>query len=318
MTLKSFPLFLLILCGTIVLSSCGGASPYLTSIQVNPATATVTQGNTAQFTALGTYQPHKNSPYTQDITNTVTWSSSVATVATVNSSGVATGVSAGTTTITAAIGGILGTSDLTVTAGSGSGGGGGNVNDLISLAIIPAPGQQVLETTGETAQFIAIGTFSGSPATQDMTNKVTWNSSDVRLATINSSGLATDVGGAQSNPPPKTIITAIVLNNENATITGVSDLTVANMGSNNLPTLTVYKVGQGTGTVTSSPAGINCGSGAGCSAHFILNATVTLTATPASGSVFAGWSANCVPANAPTCTLSMTDNATVGVIFNQQ
>ena len=56
--------------------------------------------------------------------------------------------------------------------------------------------------------------------------------------------------------------------------------------------VSVTTAGNGTGTVTSVPAGIACTSGnsAQCTANFALNSTVTLTATPGSGSIFAGWS----------------------------
>ncbi len=50
----------------------------------------------------------------------------------------------------------------------------------------------------------------------------------------------------------------------------------------------VTTAGTGTGIVTSSPVGINCGST--CAADFSKGATVALTPTPASGSVFSGWS----------------------------
>jgi hypothetical protein len=53
-------------------------------------------------------------------------------------------------------------------------------------------------------------------------------------------------------------------------------------------TLTVAKTGSGSGTVSSSPAGIDCGPT--CSAGFAVGASVTLIATPDSGSTFAGWS----------------------------
>jgi len=52
-------------------------------------------------------------------------------------------------------------------------------------------------------------------------------------------------------------------------------------------TLTVNKVGTGTGTVTSSPTGINCGSD--CTENYDANTSVTLTATPAAGSKFVAW-----------------------------
>ena len=76
--------------------------------------------------------------------------------------------------------------------------------------------------------------------------------------------------------------------------------------------LTVTKTGTGSGTVTSSPAGINCG--ATCSAKFTSGVTVTLAATPAAGSTFVGWSGACTGTGA--CTVSMTASKTVTATFN--
>ena len=56
-------------------------------------------------------------------------------------------------------------------------------------------------------------------------------------------------------------------------------------------TLSVGKNGSGSGTVTSTPAGLNCGST--CSQSVTPGTAVTLTATAANGSTFAGWSAPC-------------------------
>ncbi len=73
-------------------------------------------------------------------------------------------------------------------------------------------------------------------------------------------------------------------------------------------TLTVNRAGTGTGTVTSSPTGINCGST--CSTTLNSGTAVALTATPASGSTFAGWSGNCTAAGSVTMTGNMTCAAT--------
>ena len=58
-----------------------------------------------------------------------------------------------------------------------------------------------------------------------------------------------------------------------------------------LQPLTVAKAGTGTGTVASSPSGINCG--ATCSASFTSGTSVGLSATAATGSTFTGWSGAC-------------------------
>ena len=63
--------------------------------------------------------------------------------------------------------------------------------------------------------------------------------------------------------------------------------------------LQVSKAGSGTGTVTSSPSGIDCGTD--CSQAYPLNTVVTLTATPPSNSAFTGWSGACTNAIRDLC-----------------
>jgi aryl-phospho-beta-D-glucosidase BglC (GH1 family) len=75
--------------------------------------------------------------------------------------------------------------------------------------------------------------------------------------------------------------------------------------------LSVTKAGAGSGTVTSSPSGINCGST--CSASYASGASVTLTAAAASGSTFTGWSGACTGTAA--CTVSMTAARSVTATF---
>ncbi len=80
-------------------------------------------------------------------------------------------------------------------------------------------------------------------------------------------------------------------------------------------TLTVSKVGAGNGTVTSNPAGINCGST--CSAGFTNGTAVTLTATPVGFSSFGGWS-GCDSVSGNQCTVTMNANRTVTATFTLQ
>jgi uncharacterized repeat protein (TIGR02543 family) len=71
------------------------------------------------------------------------------------------------------------------------------------------------------------------------------------------------------------------------------------------------------GNVTSSPAGINCGSGGStCSASF--SGTVTLTATPSTGYTFAGWTGDCSSCGtSTTCTITMNANKTCSANFTE-
>jgi subtilisin family serine protease len=77
--------------------------------------------------------------------------------------------------------------------------------------------------------------------------------------------------------------------------------------------LTVGRTGAGAGTVTSQPAGIDCG--AACLATYDAGTQVTLTATPAAGSVFTGWGGAC-GGTSPTCTFPMDAATSVTAGFS--
>jgi hypothetical protein len=76
--------------------------------------------------------------------------------------------------------------------------------------------------------------------------------------------------------------------------------------------LKVMKTGLGSGTVTSTTPGINCG--ATCDGTFLSSASVTLTAAPAADSTFSGWSGDCP--GTPTCTVLMSANRSVRAEFS--
>jgi hypothetical protein len=79
-------------------------------------------------------------------------------------------------------------------------------------------------------------------------------------------------------------------------------------------TLSVSKAGSGSGTVTSSPAGIDCGST--CSHAYTSGTQVTLTASAASGSTFAGWSGGGC-SGTDTCQVTVSAATSVTATFNK-
>ena len=78
--------------------------------------------------------------------------------------------------------------------------------------------------------------------------------------------------------------------------------------------LTITKSGTGSGTVTSSPAGISCGPT--CNASFPGGTSLALSATPATGATFTGWSGACTGTGACTMTLRQAKAVTASFIRN--
>ncbi len=159
----------LLLAGLLLpLAGCGASK--VDAIQIAPTSQSVVPGSTAQFTASGIVGHGSHPSSTQDVTNLVTWTSSTPSVATVDSSGLATGVSAGTAMITASMQGFTGTIAATGTLNvTGSGTGTGIAGrSLLSLTIVP--GAITVGNLQDTGQFLAVATFSTSPTVQDVTN----------------------------------------------------------------------------------------------------------------------------------------------------
>ena len=99
----------------LAISGTGLANgPVLQSITIAPSNPTVTAGATQQFTATG----HFSDRTTQDLTATVTWTSSTPANATISATGLAAAIHAGTSTISATSGAVSGSTLLTATAGT--------------------------------------------------------------------------------------------------------------------------------------------------------------------------------------------------------
>ena len=168
--------------------------PLLASITIAPAVATVDVGRTQAFTANAVYENGTTSPVQGG-----TWTTSAASIATVDTQGrgaTATGVAAGTATITVTYQGKSASATLTVTAAAA----------LVQITITPQSPPSIL--VGATQQFRATAVYSDG-TTNDITNAVSWTTSDGKIASIASSanrdagppgggpgqaGLATGVG----------------------------------------------------------------------------------------------------------------------------
>jgi len=220
-----------LICLVLPLSSC--VNTQVGSIQISPTTQTLNIGQTVQFTATGNVGHGSHPSSSTDVTDQAIWTSSTPAVATVNASGLATAISAGTTTITASMpGASASTATVTVSAAATGGNLGGTV---VSMVIIP--GSQAIASPSETSQFLAIGTLS-TGATENLTALVAWSSSTTAVGTINAAGLAT--GLSQGT----TTITAIATNANNTVVTATATFTVIGGTSEPITGLTVTPSAQ--------------------------------------------------------------------------
>jgi Big-like domain-containing protein len=85
-------------------------APDLISIAISPQNSSTSVGGKQQFSALGKFSDQS----TQDLTSLVSWESSSSGKATVNNSGLATGVASGKTKITAIFGAVSASTKLTI------------------------------------------------------------------------------------------------------------------------------------------------------------------------------------------------------------
>ncbi len=204
---------------TITVTSTGGstASGTIVGITITPGAQSIAgAGNTVQFIAIGT----TSSGATVNLTNSVIWTSSATSIATIGATtGLATSVASGTTTITALYSDsstgttVAGTASLTVTGGSSSSG-------YTALSLIPS--SQSISASEQTAQFIALGT-NGAGSVLDVTDssQVTWQSSYPSVATVSATGLATGVSEGS------TTITALLTNADNSVVSATATVNVS-------------------------------------------------------------------------------------------
>lgn len=146
------------------------------SISISNITAPLAIGATRQYSAIAAYADST----TADMSGSVTWTTSDPAIATINSAGLATGMADGTSIISATYNSFSSTAGITVNPWG---------KNIGSIAVTPLNDSIPI---GLTKQFTATATFTDS-TTGNVTNTITWASSDPATATINSTGLATGV-----------------------------------------------------------------------------------------------------------------------------
>jgi hypothetical protein len=216
---------------TYTVTTSGPQEPLL-SLAIVPGQQTVLYpGQTSQLIAIGTFSA---APTTQNLTSNNTtypirWTSSDTSVATVGSPeiagstpGLVTATGQGIASITAYAANpdgslvyALGTFNVT----------GGAPEPFTALTILPGP--LSLSATGQTGQFIAIGTTGSTGVNEDVTNssQVKWKSSIPTIATI-STYPANPAGQAAGVSPGTAPITATLTNPDGSVLTATSSVAV--------------------------------------------------------------------------------------------
>ncbi|HXI40463.1 MAG TPA: Ig-like domain-containing protein, partial [Bryobacteraceae bacterium] len=185
--------------GTLVALNLSGIGYALVSIAIFPQNRSIAPGTNKQFIAIGTYSDGS----TLDITSSAAWKSSSTSAVTMNSSGLATGIGPGGTTISASLHSITSSTNLTVTTAT-----------LVGIAV----GSASLSTPqGIKQQFYALGRFSDSTI-QNITTSVTWSSSAMAVATVDNLGVVFSLAAGKSQISAKS-----------GSITGGNSLTVTSV-----------------------------------------------------------------------------------------
>lgn len=339
--------------GTATFTVVGGAAGQVSALTVYPGTqAATSQAQQTQFFVLGA----EGTGSAFDVTSKVVWASSDDAVVTVGTAGngtpgLATAVGDGSATITATFTNpdsskVVGTATYSVTIGAAQ-------EPLLSINIVP--GDTTVSNKGMTGQYLAFGTFSTTPTVRDLTNQVTWVSLSPEVVSIDSGGVAGEVGGlatAQgytgdgviyaemtnkdgtvilSNPQTFTCKDPITSAcNQDIAHPQFATITVFNAGENNSTWLVTAPSDTGTSNLIHCGPGSTSG-GSVCTGTYETGSTVTLTSN-ITGSGFGGWSSGdgaagvgctlpngdplpTTPPYSSTCTVTLTGNTSVGAIF---
>jgi hypothetical protein len=172
--------------------------------------------------------------------------------------------------------------------------------------IAVSPSTVTFGGVGAQVQFRAVGSYIHPPENKDITDKVNWSIDSQNLVTFNGPGLVTAINDCGTGN-----VVAAFQDGGNY-VSGSAFVSAAGVGTSSCTQATLTVTLAGTGTVTSSPAGINCPGT--CTSAFALDQTVVLTGTPTAPATSVTWGAACVP-NGNTCSVDLNTNQTITATF---
>ena len=216
------------LCLLVVLTSCGGGffiHPSLSNTFIDPASATLAKSKTVQLAVHGMYSDGSLQEVNGD---SVTWSSSDPTIATVSSpGGLVTGAAVGSATITATTTATVQGTGCQVVVSINNGSptlskvcSGNSTETLTATVNVNVTASDVNRTVINTTQgstlsqnaatipavpaILQFYAYANGDASNDLTQSVTWTSSNPKVATISDglssgNGLATGVAAGTTN-----------------------------------------------------------------------------------------------------------------------
>jgi hypothetical protein len=233
-------------CGSGSSKSNGGGgtpTPTLVSIKVGPPNANVKVGNIGTFTATGTLSDGK----LKDLTASATWTTDAPSLASVDATGMVTGLSGGAANITATSGSIKGSNALAVIA-------------PISINVSPAA---IAVTLGGKQPFIASAKFADGTV-QDLTQFVSWSSSSTGTATVDANGVAsgvargvTTISATNSSVTASTLLNVTDKNFTDANLSGPYAFTLTESDSRGSAFESGSITADGKGTVTGGTEDLN-------------------------------------------------------------
>lgn len=155
-------------------------APVLQSISISPAVSSIAANQTIQMIATGIY----SDGVSRSITTGLVWTSSGVSIITVDQTGLVRGVSAGTATIQASLGGVTTSTSLTVPAAV-----------VQSIAVAP---QSSTVAIGQTLQLSVTATYSDG-TTRPLNVGISWNSTNTSAATVDQFGLVRGIAAGTAS-----------------------------------------------------------------------------------------------------------------------